>query len=74
MRMGFFDYFMVKTIGRSGGLALMWKEEGQAKIYSYSKNHISVWIEDCNINTKWMLTGFYVELDASKRRKQWELL
>jgi hypothetical protein len=37
IRMGFDDLFVVEPIGRSGGLALLWKEERDLEIYNYSR-------------------------------------
>lgn len=72
-RLGYEGLFVVEPIGRSGGLALLWKEKEHATLISYSKNHIdvSVSVEDMQ---KWRLTGFYGEPKRAQRRQTWDLL
>lgn len=63
----------VDAIGRSGGLALLWKIKEQVLLCSLSKNHIDV--EICaDGKDKWRLTGVYGEPDRQQRRQTWELL
>jgi hypothetical protein len=38
--LGFQNLFAVDSIGRSGGLALLWKEEAGLEIQNYSYRHI----------------------------------
>lgn len=40
-KLGFEGLFVVEPIGRSGGLALIWKEENMLEIQNYSKWHIN---------------------------------
>lgn len=65
--------FVVEPQGRSGGLALLWREQGQARVVSYSQYHIDVeaTVEGMGV---WRLTGFYGEPNRSQRRKTWDLL
>ncbi|KAK1366218.1 hypothetical protein POM88_041779 [Heracleum sosnowskyi] len=72
-RLGFKGMIVVEAQGRSGGLALLWKETNQVKLISLLKHHIDV---EVNINgmQTWRLTGFYGEPKRSKRRKTWDLL
>lgn len=72
-KLGFEGLITVDPIGKSGGLALMWKEKEQVEVRSYSKNHIDVKItsEDMYV---WRLTGFYGEPDRAQRRSTWNLL
>lgn len=72
-RIGFHGLIVVEAQGRSGGLALLWKDQVQAQLLSMSNNHIDVSISANNM-MPWRLTGFYDEPDRSKRRSTWELL
>ncbi|XP_042952211.1 uncharacterized protein LOC122289292 [Carya illinoinensis] len=58
-------------MGGRGGLALLWKEEGEVEIVNYSQHHISAYVgkED-----RWLLTGFYGHSEVNKRRDTWNLL
>lgn len=72
-RLGYQGLLVVEAQGRSGGLALLWKETDQVNLISLSHHHIDV--EVCISGTQtWRLTGFYGEPNRSQRKKTWELL
>lgn len=52
----------VDSIGKSGGLALLWRVKDQVQVNSMSKNHIDVEkkVDDCS---QWRLTGVYGDPD-----------
>jgi len=64
--------FFVDSIGKSGGLALMWKEGLDVAVLSYSTGHIDVRIAEEN-GTNWRFTGFYRD-PSSRKDDSWELL
>lgn len=72
-KLGFEGLITVDPVGKSGGLALMWKERDQVEMRSYSKNHIDVKITT-EYKFVWRLTGFYGELDRAQKRSTWNLL
>ncbi|XP_071723324.1 uncharacterized protein [Rutidosis leptorrhynchoides] len=58
------------SVGRSGGLALLWNEdEVRVEILSSSNWHI-----DAIVDGKWHWTGLYGHPDARMRHGTWELL
>ncbi|XP_074314076.1 uncharacterized protein LOC141649280 [Silene latifolia] len=62
----------VDSMGRSEGLALMWKRDIDCSFLSSSVHHI-----DCSIRMEggeWRLTGFYGWPAVSDRHLSWELL
>lgn len=61
--------------GRSGGLALMWKDDIKLFVLSYSKHHIDALIisNDSN-NTKWHITGVYGHPDIVYKTEIWNLI
>ncbi|XVF50977.1 hypothetical protein PTKIN_Ptkin04bG0146800 [Pterospermum kingtungense] len=63
----------VDAVGRSGGLAMMWKEDIDLKLMSYSKFHIDMEVTD-NQHNVWRLIGFYGEPDPQKRHEGWTML
>ncbi|KAL8124336.1 hypothetical protein AgCh_012113 [Apium graveolens] len=73
MQINFQGMIVVEPQGRSGGLALFWKENGQAKLLSLSKNHTDVELNIKDMQA-WRLTGFYGEPNRSQRRRTWDLL
>ena len=50
--------FVVPSVRRSGGLALLWKEEADLHIQTYSPYHIDALIHNGKDPT-WRLIGFY---------------
>jgi hypothetical protein len=74
VRLGFDELFTVEPIGRSGGLALLWKESAELEIQNFSKSHINATVKASDGYEEWKLTGFYDNPDHTKRKESWELL
>ncbi|XP_057770939.1 uncharacterized protein LOC130990727 [Salvia miltiorrhiza] len=71
-QLGYEGIFVVDAVGCKGGLALLWKEQTDVRIVSYSPGHI-----DCYVTTggkSWRFTGFYGHPKSSQRKFSWELL
>ncbi|XP_042950057.1 uncharacterized protein LOC122282168 [Carya illinoinensis] len=73
-RLGFECSFVVDSIGRSGGLVMMWKQEVCVELHTFSNNHISLTITVEEGAIPWRVTGFYGNPVVEKRRESWELL
>ena len=65
---------IVPSRGSSGGLALFWKQKIRLDIQTYSHSHIDAWVDGGDGISWWHLTGFYGELDTSKRWESWQIL
>lgn len=65
---------VVDSIKRGGGLALFWKMELKVELMNYSRSHINVGITDEEIKGKWLLTCFYGQPNANKRKEVWDML
>ncbi|PPR81378.1 hypothetical protein GOBAR_AA39339 [Gossypium barbadense] len=63
----------VNSEGRSGGLALMWKEGINVSIQSFSKHHIDS-IVNLENNKIMRVTGFYGHANLSLRHSSWDIL
>lgn len=59
--------------GKSGGLALFWKEGIPVELHNYSKYHMDVEIVEDD-GFKWRLTGIYGELARDKKENTWRLM
>ena len=71
---GFQEGFFVPSVGSSGGLALFWDSKVRIKVLGSCLSHIDAIMEgDGNYNL-WCLTGFYGNLETSKRMESWQLL
>ena len=69
-----FDHrWMVPTQGRGGGLVMFWKSTINPKVEGSHQYYIDATI-DKGTDNEWHLTGFYSELETSKRREAWEIL
>jgi hypothetical protein len=74
VKMGFEGLFVVEPMGRSGGLALMWKEADEFEIQNYTLRHINAVVKPTGQATQWRFTGFYGHPEAAKRYESWALL
>ena len=63
---GFLQGLIVPRGGKSSGLALMWKEDADVNVHSYSNSHIDVVLFDANTNKTWRVIGFYRHPQCSK--------
>lgn len=61
------------SVGRSGGLALLWDRRVQCHVVDSDKNYIDVHILKNNVPF-WRLTGFYGYPERSQRKDSWELI
>nr|POE93748.1 hypothetical protein CFP56_30518 [Quercus suber] len=65
---------VVPSDGRSGGLALLWKEGVGVSFKSCSNAHIDVVVRESPSSPPWRATGFYGQPEAEKRYISWQLL
>ncbi|XP_075653649.1 uncharacterized protein LOC142624031 [Castanea sativa] len=61
------------NIRRSGGLALLWMEEVDLHVQTYTHKHIDALIFNGS-NPTWRLTGFYGWPEEQRKHKSWQLL
>ncbi|XP_073056984.1 uncharacterized protein [Primulina eburnea] len=70
--LGFPGQHLISSIGKSGGLALLWKQPLDVHVWSTSRGHI-----DCVIKDQekiWRFMGFYGNPDTNLRWMSWDLL
>nr|XP_023911327.1 uncharacterized protein LOC112022938 [Quercus suber] len=65
---------VVPSDGRSGGLALLWKEGVDVRFKSCSNAHIDVVVRESPSSPVWRATGFYGQPESEKRYISWQLL
>ena len=68
------QWLVVLRKGRSGGLALLWKKELKVDVQSFSDSHIDAIVDQGVDGKQWRITGFYGNLETSKRQESWLLL
>ena len=64
---------IVPSDGSSGGLALFWWKEVTIHIQNYLSSHIDAFV-DGGVDGWWHLTGFFGNLETSRRFESWSLL
>lgn len=64
---------VVDSQGHSGGLALLWRNEGGCKVSEASNHFIDFEIEHNQVG-RWRYTGFYGCLEGSRRQESWNLI
>ena len=60
-------------VGRGESLALLWMNEIEAEVLSYSNNHINAKKKEAN-GSFWRFTSFYDNLKVIHHDQSWELL
>ncbi|KAK3228833.1 hypothetical protein Dsin_000714 [Dipteronia sinensis] len=66
VKLGYTGKLVVDSVGKSGGLYLMWDSSIDVVLMSYSQGHIDVRIHDEN-NRNWRFTGFYGHPEQAQR-------
>ena len=65
--------FTVPSLGRHGGLALLWNDPAHITIHNFSQNHIDSHIS-LNWRITWRFTDFYGFPKGHRKRESWALL
>lgn len=71
--LGFEGCLVVDRIGRSGGLAMLWRKQRMCDVVNYSQNFITVIVHE-NDTDRWRLTGFYGIPNRGRRKDSWNIL
>jgi hypothetical protein len=61
-------------VGRSDGLAFLWKSEKGVEVMNFSQRHIFAIIILIDSNFSWTFIGFYGHPDWALRESSWKLL
>ena len=73
-RLRFDGCFSVRSNGRSGGMPLLWSDEGLLSIKSSSAHHIDADVAGSGDTPPWRLTGFYGFVTTAERSNSWDLI
>lgn len=69
----FEGYVAVDVQGRSGGLALLWKNKDGCKVTKTTRNYIDFEVTNEQVGS-WRYTGFYGFPERQRRYESWEML
>jgi exonuclease III len=65
-----FNYiFVIDSVGRSGGLILLWKNDINIEIQNYSRRHINAIVSMGRDGVKWKFSGIYGNPETAKRKE-----
>ena len=73
IKLGFEGLFVVDKVGRSGGIAMFWRNGYKVKLLKFGRNFIDLAIEDIE-RGNWRITGSYGFPESFRRRESWNLL
>lgn len=73
-KIGYQNFFVVDSIGKSGDLALFQSEDSLLKIMNYSQYHVHCEIKENKQENSFLFTGFYGKSRVSERKDSWDLL
>jgi hypothetical protein len=73
-KLGMVNLFGVDSVGKSGGLCLLWRNDIDVTIQNYSRRHINAVVKSEGRGMEWKLTCFYGHPEVAKRRESWALL
>lgn len=71
---GFRNGLIIPSMGRRGGLALLWKKDILVEIQGYSNHYIDAIVIDPATGFKWRITGFYRHSETHRRKESWDML
>ncbi|XP_041001573.1 uncharacterized protein LOC121247264 [Juglans microcarpa x Juglans regia] len=72
-KLGFTNCFSIDSVGRSGGLSLIWNSDLGVELKSFSRYHIDVHIKTEDL-WEWRFTGLYGNPEVSSRCSTWNLI
>ena len=65
---------IVPSVGRSGGLTMLWSRDIKVEIQGYSRNYIDAVVTDPDSGFKWRITSFYENPETYRRKESWDFL
>ncbi|XP_074328042.1 uncharacterized protein LOC141665954 [Apium graveolens] len=71
--LNFAGFISIEVQGHSGGLALLWKNEGGCTVIEATRNYIDFEVENEGVG-RWRYTGFYGCPERQRRRESWGML
>jgi hypothetical protein len=69
VKLDFQNAFCVDSVGRSGGLLLLWASDLNLEIQNYSQRHVNAVIHESDSGATWKFTGFYGHPDPMRRQE-----
>ena len=73
-KIGLLNGLIVPSVGRNGGLAMLWSRDIKVEVQGYSGNYIDAIVTDPESGFKWRITGFYGNPETHRRKESWDLL
>ncbi|KAL0355426.1 UNVERIFIED_CONTAM: LINE-1 retrotransposable element O protein [Sesamum radiatum] len=64
----------VDSVGKGGGLILLWRKDVEVWLQSFSSHHIDATVKSVDCKDRWRFTGFYGYPEVHNRKLGWGLL
>ena len=68
-KIGLLNGLIVPSVGRSGGLAMLWSRDIKVEVQGYSRSYTDAVVTDLESGFKWRITGFYGNLETHCRKE-----
>ena len=68
-KIGLLNGLIVPSVGRSGGLAMLWSRDIKVEVQGYSRSYIDAVVTDLESGFKWRITGFYGNPETHCRKE-----
>ena len=69
-KIGLLNGLMVPSVGRSGGLAMLWSRDIKVEIQGYSGSYIDAFVTDPEPGFQWRITSFYGNPKTHQRKSR----
>ena len=73
-KLGLLNGLIIPSVGRSGGLAMLWDRDVKVEVQSYSGYFIDAFVTDLDFGFQWRITGFYGNPKTHRRKESGDLL
>ena len=68
-KIGLLNGLIVPSVGRSGGLVMLWSRDIKVEVQGYSRSYTDAVVTDPESGFKWRITGFYGNPETHCRKE-----
>ena len=68
-KLGLLNGLIIPSVGRSGGLVMLWGKDIKVEVQNYSRCFIDAFVTESNSGFQWRITGFYGNPKTHRRKE-----
>ena len=68
-KLGMLNGLIIPSVGRSGGLVMLWGKDIKVEVQNYSGCFIDAFVTESNSGFQWRITGFYGNPKTHRRKE-----